>query len=81
VGVSLVDIVVLPMGLQASSIPSVLYLTSLLERSHSVQWLAVSICLCICKALAGLLRRQPFQAPFSMHILISTILSEFGNCL
>jgi hypothetical protein len=31
--------------------------------------LATSICLCICTALAGLLRRQSFQAPFYMHFL------------
>jgi hypothetical protein len=47
----------------------------------SVQWLAVSIHLCICKALAGSLRRQSHQAPFSMHFITSSILSGFGNCI
>jgi hypothetical protein len=46
----------------------------------SVQWLAVNIHLCICKALAGPLRRQSDQAPFSMHFLASTIVSGFDNC-
>jgi hypothetical protein len=43
--------------------------------------LAVSICLCICKALAWPLRRQPYQAPFSKHFLASEIVSGFGNCI
>jgi hypothetical protein len=49
----LVDIVFLPMGLQTPSTFSVPSLTPLLGTPHSVQWLAVSICL----------RRQPYQAP------------------
>jgi hypothetical protein len=52
-----------------------------LGTTWSVQWLAGSICLCICKALAGPLRRWPYQAPFSMHFLASTIVSGFGNCI
>jgi hypothetical protein len=79
-GVWLVD-VVLPMGLQTPSTPSVLSLTPLLETMCSVQWLAVSICLCIYKALARPLKRQPYQAAFSMQFLASTILSGFGNCI
>ena len=58
-GVWLVDTVVLPMGLQTPSTPSVLSLTPLLGTPCSVQWLAVSIHLCICKALTEPLRRQP----------------------
>jgi hypothetical protein len=54
----LVDIVVLPMGLQTLSAPSVFSLTSPLGTPHSVQWLGTSIQLSICKALAGPLRRQ-----------------------
>ena len=50
----MVDIVVLPMGLQTPSTPSVLSLTPLLGTLPSVQWLAVNIHLCICKALQGL---------------------------
>jgi hypothetical protein len=37
--------------------------------------------LCICKVLEGPLRRQPCQAPFSIHFLTSTIVSRFGNCI
>jgi hypothetical protein len=40
-----------------------------------------NIHLCICKALAGPFRRQPYQAPFSMHFLAFTILSGLGNCI
>ena len=80
-GVWLVDIVVLPMGLQSRSTPSVLSLNPLLGIPCSVQWMAVSIHLCICKALAGHLKRQPYQAPFSMHFLASTIVSGFCNCI
>jgi hypothetical protein len=78
-GVWLVDIVVLPMGLKTPSTPSVLSLIPLLGTPCSVQWLASSICLFIRKALAGCLRRQPYQSPFSMHFLASTIASGFGN--
>ena len=80
-GVWLMDIVVLPIGLQTLSTPSVPSLTPLLGTPHSVQCLAVNIHLCICKALAGPLRRQPHQAPFSMHFLASTPVSGFGNCI
>jgi hypothetical protein len=80
-GVWLVDIVVLPMGLQTPSTPSVLSLTPLLGTLHSVQCLAVSIRLCICKALVGPLRRQPYQASFSKHFFASTITSGFGGCI
>jgi hypothetical protein len=77
----LIDIVVLPMGLQTTSTPSVPSLTPLLETLCSVQWLAANIHLCFCNALSGPLRRQPYQAPFSMHFLVSTIVSGFGNCI
>jgi len=75
-GIWLVDIV-LPMGLQ---IPSILSLTPALGTLFSVQWLAVSICLCICQALAEPLKRQLYQAPVSMHFLASPIVSGFGDC-
>ena len=75
----LVDIVVLPVGLQFPSTPSVLFLTPLLGTLSSVQWLAVSISLCICQALAEPLRRQLYQAPVSKHLLAFTIVSEFGD--
>ena len=47
----------------------------------SVQWLAVSIHLCICQALAESLRRQPYQVLISKHFLAYTIVSEFGDCI
>ena len=50
-GVWLVDIVVLPMGLQTPSAPSVLSLTPPLVSPCSVGWLAANICICICQAL------------------------------
>ena len=75
----MVDIVVLPMGLQTPSIPSVPSLTPLLGTLYSVQWLVANIHLSICKALKDPLRRQPYQAPFSMHFLASTIVSGFGD--
>jgi hypothetical protein len=73
--------VVLPMGLQTSSAPSVFSLTPPLGTQCSVQWLAVSIRLCVCQALAGPLRRQLYQASISMHFLASTIVSAFGDCI
>jgi hypothetical protein len=80
-GVWLVDIFVLLMGLQTPSTPSVLSLTPLLGTLCSPQWLTVSICLFICKVLAGPFRRQPYHAPFSMHFLASTMVSGFGDCI
>jgi hypothetical protein len=73
--------VAFPMGLQTPSAPSVLSLTPPLGTPCSVQWLAVSIQLCICKALTGSLRRQVYQAPFSKNFLASTIVLEFGDYL
>jgi hypothetical protein len=67
--------------LQSPLTPSVSSLTPLLGTLCSVQWLAANISLCICKALAGPFREQPYQAPFSMHFLASTIVSGFGNCI
>jgi len=76
----LLHIVVLT-GLQAPSGPSILSLTPTMGTPFSVQWLAVSICLCICHALAEPLKRQLYQAPVSMHFLASAILSGFGGCM
>jgi hypothetical protein len=53
---SLVHIVGPPMGLQTPSAPWVFPLASALGIPCSVQWLAVSIYLCICQALAKPLR-------------------------
>ena len=77
----MVDIVVLPMGLQTPSAPSVLSLTPPLGTLCSVQWLAESIHLCICQALAEPLRRQLYEAPVSKHLLASAIMSGFGDCI
>jgi hypothetical protein len=57
-GLWLVDIAVLPIRLHIPSAPSVLSLSPPLESQCSVQWLVVSIHLCICQALAEPLRRQ-----------------------
>ena len=77
-GVWFVNIFVPPMGLQTPSAPSVFSLTPSLRTPYSVQWLAANICLCICKALSGSLRRQLYQSPFSKHFLASIIVSWFG---
>jgi hypothetical protein len=63
------------------SAPSFASPTPPLGTQCSVQWLAVSIHLCICQTLAEPLRRQPYQAPVSKHILASAIVSGFGNCI
>jgi hypothetical protein len=80
-GYWLVHIVVPPMGLQTLSASWVLSLAPSLETLYSVQWMAVSICLCICQALAESLRRQLYQAPVSKHLLASTIVSGFSDCI
>ena len=68
-GIGLIYSVILPMGLQNPSAPLILSLTSPLGALCSVQWLAVSILLCICQDLAEPLRRQPYQVPVSKHVL------------
>jgi hypothetical protein len=77
----LVYIVVPPMRLQAPSAPLVLSLAPPLGTLFSVQWLAESIHLCICQALAELLRRELYLAPVSKHLLASTIVSGFVDCI
>jgi hypothetical protein len=59
----LVDINVLPVGLESPSIPSVLFLTPLLGTLCSVQWLVVSIHLCICKTSQETAISGSFQHP------------------
>jgi len=76
----LIGVVVL-MGLQMPSAPSILSLTPPRWTPFSVQWFAASICLCIYHALAEPLRRQLYQAPVSIHFLASAILSGFGGCM
>jgi hypothetical protein len=56
-------------------------LTPQSQTLSSVQWLAANIFLCICKALAEFLRRQPYQALFSMHYLAFTTVFWFDNCI
>jgi hypothetical protein len=80
-GVWLVDIIVLPIGLQTPSVPSVLSLTPPLGTPCSVQWLAARIRLCICQALAEPPKRQLYQAPVSKYFLASAIVSVFGVCI
>jgi hypothetical protein len=77
----MVLILVPPMGLQTPSAPFVLSLVPPLRTLCSVQWLAVSPHVCICQALLKPLRRQLYQAPVSKHLLASTIVSVFGDCL
>jgi len=76
----LVGIVVL-LGLQTPSSPSILSLTLPMGTPFSVQWFAARIHLCICQALAEPLRRHLYQAPVNMHFLASAILSGFGSCM
>jgi hypothetical protein len=77
----LVHIRVPPMWLQAPSATSVLSLASPLGTLCSVQWLAESIHLCICQALAEPLRRQLYQAHVSKHLWESTVVSGFSDCI
>jgi hypothetical protein len=74
-----INIAVPPMGLKNPSAPSVPSPTPVSGTPRSVQWLAVSILLCICQALAEPLRRQPYQTLVSKHFPASTIRSEFGD--
>jgi hypothetical protein len=78
-GVWLVDIVVVIKGLQTPSTPLVFSLTLLLGTTHSVQLVAASIHLCICKDLERPLMRELYQAPVNMHFFESRIISRFGN--
>jgi hypothetical protein len=76
----LVHIVVPPMGMQTTLAPWVLRLGPSLGILCSVQWMAVSIHLCICEALTEPLRRQLYQTPLSKHLLASTTVPGFGDC-
>ena len=77
--VQLIDIV-LPMGLQSPSAPLVLTLALLLGSLGSVQWLAMSICICIGGVLVEPLSGQPYQAPVSKCFLASVIVWGIGVC-
>nr|AAQ96249.1 LRRGT00036 [Rattus norvegicus] len=65
--------------LMTSHLPMHLFSKSLF--SSKAKWLVVSICFCICEALGEPLKRQVYQAPFSMHFLASKILSGFRDCI
>jgi hypothetical protein len=72
-------VVILPMGLQTPSAPSVPSLTLPLGTPSSVQWLAASMHLCICQALPEPLRRQLIRLLLSMYLLASTVVFGFGD--
>jgi len=72
-GVWLVDTVVLPVGLETLLASTILALTSPLGFPCSVLWLAASIHLCICQALAEPFRGQLYQALVNKHFLVSAI--------
>jgi hypothetical protein len=76
----LVDIIVLYLSLQTHSALSVLSLTLPFGTSCSVQWLAESIHLCT-SCSGRLLKRQLYQASVSKHLLASSIVSGFGDCI
>ena len=66
---------------KAPSASWVLPLTPPLASLCSVQWLAVSIHICIGQDVEDPLRRQLYQAPVSKHFLESAIVSGFGVCI
>jgi hypothetical protein len=80
-GYWLVHIVLPLMELQTPSATWVLSLAPPLETVCSVRRMAVCFHLCICQAQAEPLRRQLYQAPVSKHLLASTIVSGFDNCI
>jgi len=61
--------IVVFLGLQTPSAPSVLSLTPPICTPFSFQCLVLSICLCICHVLAVPLRRYLYQAPVNLHFL------------
>jgi hypothetical protein len=67
------------MGLQTPSAPPDISLTPPLGTPCLAQWLAGSIHLCICQALAEPLMGQLYPAPVSKHFLVSIIVSGFGD--
>ena len=67
--VQLVDTVVLVMGLQSPSAPSVLPLTLPLVSPGSVQWFAGGFLICIGQDQAEPLRGELYYTPASKHFL------------
>jgi hypothetical protein len=80
-GYWLFHIVVPPIGLQTPLAPRVLFLSSSIGDLVLSLWLAESIHLCICQALAEPLRRQLYQVPVNKNLLASTIVSGFGDSI
>jgi hypothetical protein len=80
-GFWLVHTVVLPLSYKPLQLLQSFLLTPPLRTLCSVQWLAASISLCTCQALAGPLRRQLYQAPVSKHLLSCTIGSWLSICI
>jgi len=72
--------IVVLMGLQVPSAPSIFSLIPPIGTLFSVEWFAANICICIWHTIAVPLRRQLYQAPLSMHFLASSILSSFDVC-
>ena len=78
-GYWLVHIIVHLMGLLSPSDPTVFSLDPPLGTLCSAQWMSVSLHLCIFQTLADPFRRQLYQAPVSKHLVLSTIVSGFGD--
>ena len=78
-GVWLVDIIVLPMGLQTLSFPSILPICPPLGSPCSVPCSVLSIWNCIGQALVEPLRRQLYHLPVSKHFFSSMVVSGFGS--
>jgi hypothetical protein len=76
-GSRLVDIVVLPMGLQSPSALSLLPPTFSYWSQTSIQWLTVSICICLSQLLVEPLWGQPCHVSVCMHKITSVIVSGF----
>jgi hypothetical protein len=68
-------------GMLTPSTTSVLPLIPSLGTLYSVQWLAVSIHLCICQNLAKPLKRQIYQALVRKHFLALAIVSGYRGCI
>jgi hypothetical protein len=77
-GYWLVHIVVPPMGPSAPWVLSLAPPSGPCTRSNG--WLRASTSI-ICQALAEPLRRQLYQIPVSNHLLASTVVSEFSDCI
>jgi len=77
----LFDILVLLVGLQSPSAPSVFSLTLPVGFSCSVQWLVANMLIYISRIMAEPLGRNSYLAPVSKHFLASTIVTGFGGCI